>query len=281
MRNCDVPSSPLQSAVKLTSAQNPKVKFTCKLRDRKQRDRHSLTLLEGFRELSRGHEFGMKIKEVFFCPSLFLGENEMPLIERLRAAGADIYEVTSAILTKMTYRDRPEGLVAVAETKRHTLDAIPVRKNGLYLIAESIEKPGNLGSILRSADATGVDGVILCDKRTDIYNPNVIRSSTGALFTVPLAETERDQALKWAKDNEIELVAATPHTETFHTNVDLSAGVAILVGAEQYGLSDFWLEQADILVKIPMLGKIDSLNVATATTILLYEAVRQRQGFVG
>jgi TrmH family RNA methyltransferase len=218
----------------------------------------------------------MDIIKVFFCPEQFLGSNENKLLENLEASGSELYHVTQPILSKIAYRERPEGLIAIAKMKHHHLDDIPIVENGLYLIAETIEKPGNLGSILRSADAVNATGVIICNKRTDIYNPNVIRASTGALFTVPLAEATNEEVIEWAKKHNIQTIAATPHTDLIYTTIDLTQNIAILVGAEQYGLSDFWMNQADIQTKIPMLGKIDSLNVATATTLLLYEASRQR-----
>jgi len=262
--------------MELTSLKNPKVKYVYKLRNRRFREKEQKTLLEGYRELTRSSEYGMKVLEVYYCPSMFLGENEFPLLESLREQGIKTYEVTEPILEKIAYRERPEGLIAIAQIQSHTLEDIPVVENGLYLIAESIEKPGNLGSILRSADASGVNGIILCDKCTDIYNPNVIRASTGALFSVPLAECTAQEAYDWVRENNIKVLAATPHTDNIHTDADMTQSVAIAVGTEQSGLTDFWMNEADIKVKIPMLGKIDSLNVATATTIMLYEAARQR-----
>ena len=144
-------------------------------------------------------------------------------------------------------------------------------------MAEAVEKPGNLGSILRSADAAGVDGLVICDKCTDIYNPNVIRASTGALFSVPLAEASGQETFQWLRENGIQILAATPHARQIYTEVDMTGPVAIVVGTEQCGLTELWMEHSDLPVRIPMLGKIDSLNVATATTILLYEAARQRR----
>ncbi len=263
--------------LKITSRQNPRVKEAVKLRDRRDREKSGLTLLEGYRELTRAHEYGLRMKECFFCPQMFLGENEYSLLETLGASGVEIYEVADHILNQMAYRDRPEGLIATAVMREHLLADLPVVENGFYLVCEAVEKPGNLGSILRSADAAGVDGMILCDKGTDIYNPNVIRASTGALFSVPLAETTSAKAMAWLKKNHILTLAATPHTDKIFTDVDMAQGVAVVVGREQTGLTDFWMDQADLKVAIPMLGKIDSLNVATATTILLYEAARQRQ----
>ncbi|MDD5699134.1 MAG: RNA methyltransferase [Victivallaceae bacterium] len=263
--------------LKITSSKNPAVKRVCALRDRRAREKEQSTLLEGYRELTRGFEYGLKITEVFFCPEMFLGENEFPLLDKLASSGTVIAEVPAHLMAKMTYRDRPEGLIAVARMRRHQLSGLAQPPNGLYIITQAVEKPGNLGSILRSADAAGVDGLIICDKCTDIYNPNVIRASTGALFSVPLAEADTEETMTWLKNNRIKSLAATPHAELIYTEVDMTRSVAIIVGTEQHGLSRPWLERADFKVRIPMLGKIDSLNVATAATILLYEAVRQRK----
>ncbi|QSH42173.1 RNA methyltransferase [Lentisphaerota bacterium ZTH] len=262
--------------LKITSGQNARVKHAVKLRNRRAREKENLTLLEGYRELTRGREYGMKIREVFCSPQMFLGSNEMSLLNELETDGVPVMEVPDFLLEKMAYRDRPEGLIAVAEMRQHKLADLPVRPGGLYIVAEAVEKPGNLGSILRSADAAGVDGLIICNKCTDIYNPNVIRASTGALFSVPLAEAASEEAIEWLRKNNIKSLAATPHAEKIYTNVDMKQAIAIVVGTEQHGLTDVWLSKADINVCIPMLGKIDSLNVATAATILLYEAARQR-----
>jgi len=143
-------------------------------------------------------------------------------------------------------------------------------------VAEAIEKPGNLGTILRSADAAGVCAVIVCDRCTDLFNPNVVRASTGMLFAVPVVETDGAAALAFLRARQFSILAATPHTDKLHTEVDLTGNVALVMGTEQYGLSDTWLRAADLRVRIPMLGQADSLNVAAATTILLFEAVRQR-----
>lgn len=262
--------------IKITSTQNATVKAAVKLRDRKGRESNGLTLLEGYRELSRALEYGQCMVECFFCPEQFLGVNEFALLQQLEDKGVKLYEVPDFLLNKLAYRDRPEGLIATMELNSHKLSDLPIFKDGFYLIAEAVEKPGNLGSILRSADAAGVDGLIICDKRTDIYNPNVIRASTGALFSVPMAVAETPEVFEWLKRNNIKAVAATPHADPLFTEVDMTQGIAVIVGTEQVGLSDEWLEASDINVRIPMLGKIDSLNVATATTILLYEVARQR-----
>ncbi len=263
--------------MQISSTKNPAVKHVCALRNRRNREQEQLTLLEGYRELSRAHKYSMEIKEVFFCREMFLGENEFSLLDELAASGAKIAEVPARLMTKMTYRDRPEGLIAVAVMRQHKLANLAKKPNSLYIIAEAVEKPGNLGSILRSADAAGVDGLIICNKCTDIYNPNVIRASTGALFSVPMAEAGTEETIQWLKENKITSLAATPHTDLIYTDADMTLSVAIVVGTEQHGLSQQWLDNADVGIRIPMLGKIDSLNVATAATILLYEAARQRK----
>lgn len=261
----------------LTSLKNPKVKYAVSLRERRERDALGVTLLEGYRELSRANAVGIEFNEVFYCPELFLGENEQSLLNSLSERGAVLYRCSSDVLRKLAYRERPEGLIAVVKIKRKTLADIPKVKNGLYLVAETIEKPGNLGSMLRSADAVGATAVIVCDKQTDFYNPNVIRASTGAIFSMPLAECTSEECLKWLRSFGVRTLAATPHTQNNYTDVDMASGVAIVVGAEQYGLTDYWMDSADLKVVIPMLGYMDSLNVATAATILLYEAARQRR----
>ncbi|MCQ2379352.1 MAG: RNA methyltransferase [Victivallaceae bacterium] len=260
----------------ITSAKNDAMKHLVKLRDRRHRDRERLTLLEGYRELTRAVEYGMTLTECFFSPELFLGENEYPLLESLAKSGISVRRLAPGLLEKVSYRDRPEGLLAVAKMRNHDLASMKFVPNGLYMVAETIEKPGNLGSMLRSADAVGADGVIVCEKGTDIYNPNVIRASTGAIFSMPLAECTNEEAMAWLRRHDVATLAATPHTDLKYTDVDLTKATAIVVGAEQTGLTDFWMNGADMKVVIPMLGKIDSLNVSTAATVLLYEAARQR-----
>lgn len=262
----------------ITSLQNPRVKEVVKLRKRTDRDEAALLLVEGYREIKRALENRWIPQAFFVCPELFQGENEPDLIRRCAAAGAEILHCTEPVFRKMAYRDRPEGLLALTRPVGTTLDKLVLPKNPLVIVAEAIEKPGNLGTMLRSADAAGVHAVIVCDRCTDINNPNVVRASIGTLFTVPIAEADSASALAWLRRHSLKILAATPHADTEYTKVDLSGGTAIIVGTEQYGLSDFWMNQADLKVRIPMLGQVDSLNVATATTILLYEAVRQRRG---
>jgi TrmH family RNA methyltransferase len=280
---------------KITSLQNPRVKQLVKLRERRERDEAGLFLVEGYREIRRALEKGVQPKELYFSPEWFLGENEPALIEQAKQAGAQLFELSKDAFAKVAYRERPDGLLAVAPQWKTTLadlnvagvadpgsqtpgSTTPATKFPFLLVVESIEKPGNLGTILRSADAAGCDAVIVCDAVTDIFNPNVVRASTGVLFSVPIVVAESTAVHAWLKKKGIRTAATTPHTTNSYTSTDLRGPLAIVMGSEQYGLSEFWMKGADVLVRIPMAGQADSLNVAMATIITLFEAVRQRNG---
>lgn len=265
--------------MKLSSLQNPNVKEAVKLQNRSKRDETGLFLIEGYRELSRALLGNVLIEKVFFCPELFLGENESKLLDQIRDRGAQLICCTQSVFKKLSYRDRPDGLIAVAAQMKYRFEDLKLKTCPLLVVAEAIEKPGNLGSILRSSDGIGADGLIVCDRCTDIYNPNVVRASVGTLFTLPVIETKGKQALYWLKKNNIQIVATSPSAKKNYTDISFEGPIAVVVGTEQYGLSKTWLENADHLVSIPMKGVADSLNVATATTLLLYEALRQRRGF--
>lgn len=261
----------------ITSLQNPGVKQCVKLRQRSHRDELNLILIEGYREILRAVDNNHFPEQLYICRELFQGTNEEALICRCATADCELIECSASVFKKMAYRDRPDGLLAVAPQISRTLSDIKLGKVPFLVVAEAIEKPGNLGTILRSADAAGVDGVIVCDRCTDINNPNVVRASTGTIFSVTTAECTTEEALAYLHANEIKIASATPHTEQLYTEINMNQPLAIVLGTEQYGLSDTWLKNCDLQVKIPMLGQADSLNVASAATILLYEAVRQRQ----
>jgi TrmH family RNA methyltransferase len=187
-----------------------------------------------------------------------------------------VFELSRPVFAKVSYRDRPDGLLAVAPQWKHTLADLRLKAPPLLLVVEGIEKPGNLGTLLRSADAAGVDAVLVCDPVTDLFNPNVVRSSTGVLFSVPVVVTESAEVRAWLRDLGIRAVATTPAAPALYTESDLRGPLAIIMGSEQYGLSEFWLKESDLLVCIPMAGQADSLNVAMAAIITLFETVRQR-----
>jgi len=292
---------------KITSLQNPRVKQLVRLRERRERDELGLFLVEGYREVRRALEKNVALKELYFSPDWFLGENEPALIEQARQAGAQLFELSKDAFAKVAYRERPDGLLAVAPQWKRTLDdlddlvgqglptpprtaaeptttarsgdpALQNRRTPFLLVCESIEKPGNLGTILRSADAAGCDALILCDAVTDLFNPNVVRASTGVIFSVPVVVAESQAVHAWLKARGIRTAATTPRTPNLYTQTDLCGPLAVVMGSEQYGLSEFWMKNADVLVRIPMAGQADSLNVAMATIITLFEAVRQRGG---
>lgn len=248
-----------------------------KLRKRSVRDETGQFLIEGYRENRRALDCHLRVVTLFFCPGLFQGDNEPALLADAREAGAELIECSEPVFCKMAYRDRPEGLLAVAHQERWALDRLSLSACPLVVVAQAIEKPGNLGSILRSADAAGADAVLVTDPRTDPFNPNTVRASIGTLFTVPVVCLETEACLAWLRERSIQVVAATPDAACEYTEADLKGPTAIVVGTEQVGLTSTWLEEADLPVRIPMLGDADSLNVANATTLLLYEAVRQRR----
>jgi TrmH family RNA methyltransferase len=260
----------------ITSLQNPRLKRLVRLRDRRPRDEEQAFLVEGYREVRRALEKQVRLDEVYFAPDWFLGENERSLLAEAEAGGAKLYELSKDAFAKVAYRERPDGLLAVAPQWKRSLADLVLGKAPFLLVVEAIEKPGNLGTILRSADAAGCDAVIVCDPVTDLFNPNVVRASTGVLFSVPCFVEESAAVLSWLRSKGIRTVATTPAATALYSDSDLTGPLAIVMGSEQYGLSEFWLKHADLPVRIPMAGQADSLNVAMAALITLFEAVRQR-----
>ena len=266
----------LPAAEKISSLQNPRVKQLVRLRDRRPRDEAGVFLVEGYREIRRALEKGVQLTELYFSPEWFLGENEPALLEQARSTGTQLFQLSKEAFAKVAYRERPDGLLAVAPQWKRSLDDLPSSASSFLLVVEAIEKPGNLGTILRSADAAGVDAVVVCDPVTDIFNPNVVRSSTGVLFSVPVVVAESQPVRAWLKDKGVRAIATTPSATGLYTDADFRGPIAIVMGSEQYGLSEYWLQESDEQVRIPMAGQADSLNVAMATIITLFEAVRQR-----
>jgi|SRR5687767_6853951 RNA methyltransferase, TrmH family len=253
----------------ITSLQNPRIKNIVRLRDdKRQRQQDGLMLVEGFDEISLALAAGHSPRTLLTAPELVSREIEEISTETLTVS-ADVFR-------KISYRENPDGWMAVFPVPRSSLDDLQLRGVPLIIVAESIEKPGNLGAMLRTADAAGVDAVIVCDPRVDAYSPNVIRASRGAIFTVPVMETNSGQALVFLQRLGIRVLAATPSAEGEYTRQDLRGPLAVVVGTESEGLSEFWLSQADVKVKIPMLGKVNSLNVSVSTALIIYEALRQR-----
>lgn len=259
------------------STTNPGVKAVVKLRNARARRQTQLFPVEGYRELRRALEGGIEIEQLWFCPDLYLGENEAEIVESAGERGAEAIEVARDPFEKMSYRDRPEGLLAVCRFFDTSLEHIALSDRPLVLVVESIEKPGNLGTMIRAAGAAGADCVIIADPTTDVFNPNVVRSSIGMCFLVPIAVASTDEAIGWLRASDVKIVAATPDAAVAHWDADLREPAGIVIGSEQYGLSRAWREASDQEVRIPMPGEaIDSLNAAASAAILLFEAVRQR-----
>lgn len=262
--------------MRITSLQNQRIKDIVKLQQRKHRDRQGRMMIEGYRAILSAVENRYPIEALYTCSALYFGQNEDALAAAVAGTGAQIVEVSETVFQKVATRPRPDGMLAVAPQLRRCLCELTPPPGALYLVAESIEKPANLGAILRSADGAGAHAVIVCDPGTDLYNPDVVRASVGTFFSTLILDSSSQGALDWCRANGICVVAATPDAQRNYTQVDMRQPVAIAVGAEQVGLSPLWLQQADYAVKLPMLGQINSLNVSVAASILLYEAVRQR-----
>src|ERR1700683_2021588 len=264
----------------ITSPAHPRIKHLGTLRRRRVRDDARITLVEGFEELGLALSAGVRPAVLYYCPKL-ANADQLSLADRAAADGTEVVSVSEEAFRKIAYRESPDGWLAVVPAVRADLTAIDlssplVGTTPLVLICQGVEKPGNLGAILRTADAAGVTAVIATDPVTDWGNPNVIRASKGTVFTVPVASSTSAQVLAWLSDHGLTLVETTPDAGTLVGEADLTGPVAIAVGSEKYGLPADWLARANVKVRIPMFGRADSLNVATSAAITCYEAVRQR-----
>jgi len=260
----------------LTSFGNPRVRAAATLRDRRERDRRGLTLIDGSRELRRALEAGVEVVEVFVCESLLAGPDARAALDRLRAAGTPIQPTSEAVLAKLAFGERAEGFVAVASIPTTTLGDLTLPDHALVTVIEGVEKPGNLGAVMRSADGAGADAVIAAAPGTDLFNPNAIRASAGTVFTVRLAAAPTAEVLDWLRGQRLRIVAARVEAQRLYTDVDLTGRVALAFGAETEGLTAAWTGDDIETVRLPMLGAADSLNVSVSVAILLYEARRQR-----
>ena len=264
---------------KITSLQNNRIKNIQKLSLKaRERKLQGLFLIEGAREISLAIAGSYDFDSVYLCPELFASTDYPQVIQAFSAN--IVYEVSEAVFQKIAYREHSDGIIALARIKPHTLENLHLSENPFVIVLESVEKPGNLGAILRTADAAQADAVIVCDALTDVYNPNVIRSSVGCIFTVPVAVAGNEEVLAFLKKQNIRSLAAELTATQWYHETDFTQSSAIIMGTEADGLSDFWLKNADLRIKIPMRGAIDSLNVSVSTAILTFEAMRQR-GYSG
>ncbi|MCL4271457.1 MAG: hypothetical protein KJZ72_18000 [Anaerolineales bacterium] len=254
----------------ITSLQNPRIKHIVKLReDKRQRQKDGLILVEGFDELTLALSCGMLPQTLLSAPELVSQTLSVPHVEHLT--------VSRAVFQKISYRENPDGWLGLFPTPKRSLEDLNLSTPPLVVVTESVEKPGNLGAILRTADAAGADALLVCDPRVDVWNPNVIRASRGAVFAVPAIEVDSQTALSWLRSREMRVLAATPSAQVVYSAIDMTGPLAIVVGTEDEGLTDFWMSHADLQVCIPMFGKVNSLNVSVSTALILYEAVRQRR----
>ncbi|MBQ9676061.1 MAG: RNA methyltransferase [Bacteroidaceae bacterium] len=260
---------------KISSLQNTKVKQLVALQQKSsERRKQGVFVVEGIRELQHCLNAGYTINSIFFCPEL---TDTGALSSLLSESIASYYEVSPEVYEKIAYRGSTEGVIATVQSKQLALKDLHLSKQPLLIVLESVEKPGNLGAILRSADAAGADAVIICDPLTDLYNPNLIRSSIGAIFSVTCIACSSDDCINFLKQNNINILTAQLQDSKLYYDTDMTCGTAIIMGTESTGLTDVWRKAADAHIRIPMLGQLDSLNVSVSAAILLFEAVRQRK----
>ncbi|MDR3338798.1 MAG: RNA methyltransferase [Candidatus Symbiothrix sp.] len=260
---------------KITSTQNNRIKNIQKLSSKsKERKEQNLFVIEGARELSLAGAGLYVLDTVFICPDLFAKTDYPDIIQTI--CPEILVEVSETVFQKLAYRESSDGILALSKPKSHTLSELNLPENPFIIILEAVEKPGNLGAVLRTADAATADAVIICDPLTDIYNPNIIRSSVGCVFTVPIAVATNQETASFLKAKQIKTFAAELKAAKWYHETDFTGPSAIIMGTEAEGLTDFWMEKADARIKIPMRGKIDSLNVSVSTAVITFEAMRQR-----
>lgn len=258
---------------RIESIHNPRLKEVAALAAKSSlRRERSLCVVEGRREISNAVACGFVIEQLFFCPDIIPEDAVQQLID----AASEVFSLSCAAYGKIAYREGTEGVVAVLKTAPRALEGLSVAGDALVIVLESVEKPGNLGAILRSADASGAAAVIVCDPLTDLYNPNVIRASIGAVFTTAVVACSSKKAAEWLQGRGFQIVTAQLQDSEVYYDVDFTRATAIVFGTESTGLTDFWRKISDAKIRIPMLGQMDSLNVATSVAILSYEAVRQK-----
>ena len=260
---------------KIISLQNPRIKNIVRLSKAKERKEQHLMVVEGFREITMAFHSGFEMKELYFSKESNLHIDALKFLDQLPKS-TTVIEVGKSVFEKIAYRENSDGLLALAVPKYLALDNLKLMANPLILVLESVEKPGNLGAILRTADAAALDAIIVCDPQTDIYNPNVIRSSLGCIFSKQVATCSTTEAISYLQKKGIKSFAAALTAKQYYHETDLKGPSAIVMGTEADGLTDTWLKGADCQIKIPMGGRVDSLNVSTSAAILVFEAKRQR-----
>jgi len=264
------------SSPALASPSNPRIKSAARLRDRRERESTGLTLVDGARELRRALDAGVEVVEVFVCEPLLAGEDARAALDLLASTRVPVTTTTETAFAKLAFGDRAEGLVAVVRAPGLRLADLSLPEDPLLIVVEGVEKPGNIGAVLRSADGAGADALIAASPRTDLANPNVIRASAGTIFAVPLAAAPTADVLIWLQERGVRIVATRVDAERLYTEADLTGPIAVAFGSETAGLTRAWDRDDIESVRLPMHGVADSLNVSVSAAILLYEARRQR-----
>jgi TrmH family RNA methyltransferase len=260
----------------ISSVQNPGIKNLMQLTEKSRvRKQQNLFIIEGAREIARAKESGIRFESCYFCTEILTVESK-EVINSLEKE-IRLYEVSQTVYSKIAYRENVDGMVVTALMQNLKLENLQLKENPLILILETIEKPGNLGAILRTADAAGLDAVLICDPQTDIYNPNVIRSSLGCLFSNQVVRCESMEAIEYLKKRKIRIYATALQNSVNYQYEDFTGGSAFVMGSEADGLTDTWRKEADRIIQIPMAGIADSLNVSVSAAVLVFEAVRQRR----
>ncbi len=255
---------------KITSVANTHIKQCVALRKAQVRKKQGVTLVDGIKELNHAVKGGVRIEEIYVLNAKARGL--APLIKKAQS----VFEITEAVYEKIAYGARGDGVVAIVRPKIYSLNNLNLNQDALCIVLENVEKPGNLGAILRTVDAAGAHCVFVCDQQTDIFNPNVVRASLGTVFTTKVISISSDELIDYLKAHKVSVCATTPDAAQVYHEADLSGAKAIVMGEEHKGLTDKWLKAADVKVSIPMGGTVDSLNVSVSTAVILYEAVRQR-----
>jgi TrmH family RNA methyltransferase len=261
---------------RITSFHNPLIKDILLLQKKShERKTRNLIVVEGIREIRLATSIGFHVQSFLFCPEILPTSETDPIIAQ-EGQNTDIIETSREVYNKIAYRQDTQGILAVIYAIPLSLSDLKLRNNPLFLVLETVEKPGNLGALLRTADAAGLDAVIICNPQTDIFNPNVIRSSLGCVFTVPIIATNSFEAIDWFHQHGITIYGTALTAKEYYHQSDFTGPSAIIMGSEALGLSPVWFEQCHSLIKIPMRGKIDSLNVSVSAAIVIFEALRQR-----
>jgi RNA methyltransferase, TrmH family len=269
----------------ITSPQNPRVKDAIRLRDARHREKQGRILIDGARELLRAIAVGVRPLEIFVCEPLCHSDDAQKLLAALPTCGGEVMHVAEPVFERLAFGQRAEGVLGIAEMPHPTLASLTLKSNNpasapLIAVLECVEKPGNVGAVLRSADAAGVSAVILADGRTDLYNPNAIRASLGTIFSMPVCEATNGDTLAWLRERDFAIVAARVDGSVPYTQVDYRRPTAIVLGSEAAGLSTTWTADDIRAVRLPMRGAADSLNVSVTAAVLFYEAIRQRESVV-